>query len=86
MASTGGSSDVIALAADAYSVVLDFMDRRTGPLFGDVSCGVAAGGRVLAIEAGRTILLEEAKVIEFANKHKLAIVSLLQPNANRNAA
>ncbi len=47
---------------------------------------VAAGGRVLAIEAGRTILLEEPQVIDFANKHKLAIVSLIQPNARRDAA
>jgi len=46
----------------------------------------AAGGRVLAIEAGRTILLEEPQVIEFADKHKLVIVSLIQPNVRRDAA
>ncbi|MBN2294989.1 MAG: UDP-2,3-diacylglucosamine diphosphatase LpxI [Pirellulales bacterium] len=47
---------------------------------------LAAGGRVLAIEAGRTIILEEPAVIDFANKHKLAIVSLKHPEARKNAA
>ncbi len=37
---------------------------------------VEAGGRVLAIEAGRTILLEEPHVIDFANRNKLVIVAL----------
>ncbi len=36
----------------------------------------AAGGRVLAIEAGRTILLDGGEVIEFADRHGLAIVAL----------
>ena len=47
---------------------------------------IAAGGRVLAIEAGRTILLQEPEAIDFANKNKLVIVSLIQPCARRNAA
>jgi len=47
---------------------------------------LAAGGRVLAIEAGRTILLQEPDVIDFANKNKLVIVSLIQPRACKNAA
>lgn len=46
----------------------------------------AAGARVLAIEAGRTIILEEPAVIDFANKHNLAIVSLTQPDACKNVA
>jgi DUF1009 family protein len=37
---------------------------------------VAAGGSVLAVEAGRTILIDEREVIEFANRHKLVIVAL----------
>ena len=45
-----------------------------------------AGGQVLAIEAGRTIILEEPEVIDFANKHKLVIVSLNQPCEQKNAA
>ena len=47
---------------------------------------VVAGGRVLAIEAGRTILLEEPQAVDFANKHKLVIVSLIQPNIRENTA
>ena len=36
----------------------------------------AAGGRVLAIEAGRTIVVDQPQVIEFANRHKLVVVAL----------
>jgi UDP-2,3-diacylglucosamine hydrolase len=36
----------------------------------------ASGGRVLAIEAGRTILLDGAEVIELADRHGLVIVAL----------
>ena len=36
----------------------------------------AAGGRVLAIEAGRTILLDGGEVIDFADRHGLVIVAL----------
>ena len=46
----------------------------------------AAGGRVLAIEAGRTILLEQSKVIDFADEHKLVIVSMARPVGCRKAA
>lgn len=37
---------------------------------------VAAGGKLLAIEAERTIILDEPQVIEFANRHKLVLVAL----------
>jgi len=37
---------------------------------------VAAGGKVLAIEAGRTIIIDQPHVIEFANRHKLVVVAL----------
>lgn len=37
---------------------------------------VAAGARVLAVEAGKTILIDEPEVIDFANRHHLAIVAL----------
>jgi UDP-2,3-diacylglucosamine hydrolase len=39
-----------------------------------------AGGKVLAIEATRTILLEEPDAMEFANRNKLVIVSLVRPD------
>jgi UDP-2,3-diacylglucosamine hydrolase len=37
---------------------------------------IEAGGRVLAIEARKTILLDEPEVLEFADRHKLVIVAL----------
>jgi hypothetical protein len=40
---------------------------------------VAAGGHVLAIEAGRTIIIDEAQVVAFANQHKLVVVALNDP-------
>jgi UDP-2,3-diacylglucosamine hydrolase len=36
----------------------------------------ASGGRVLAIEAGRTIILDQDEVIRFANDRKMVIVAL----------
>jgi DUF1009 family protein len=35
-----------------------------------------AGASCLAIEAGRTIILDEPRLIEYANEHRLSIVSL----------
>ena len=35
----------------------------------------AAGGRVLAVEAGRTIIIDEPELIRFADQHKLTIVA-----------
>ena len=37
---------------------------------------VEAGGKVLAIEANKTIIVDEDDVVDFANKHKLAIVAI----------
>jgi len=37
---------------------------------------LATGGRVLAVEAGRTILLDAAEVIDFADRQGLIIVAL----------
>ena len=36
----------------------------------------AAGGKVLAVEAGRTIFLDQNAVIEYADRHGLVIVAL----------
>jgi len=36
----------------------------------------AAGGKVLAVEADRTIIVDEPAVMSYANRHKIAIVSL----------
>jgi DUF1009 family protein len=35
-----------------------------------------SGGRVLAVEAGKTILIDEPEVIEFANRHNLTVVAI----------
>ena len=37
---------------------------------------VQAGGRVLAVEADKTILIDEPEVIEFANRHDLTLVAI----------
>ena len=47
---------------------------------------VAAGARVLAIEAGRTILLDHSELIDFANKHRLVVLALSDPTALCRAA
>jgi DUF1009 family protein len=44
---------------------------------GTLETMLEAGGEVLAIEAGMTILLDEKDVIAFADRHKMIIVSLL---------
>ena len=35
-----------------------------------------SGGRVLAIEAGKTIIIDQAQVVDFANRNKMVIVAL----------
>ena len=47
---------------------------------GTLQTMVAAGARVLAVEAARTILLDEPRVIEYANRHKLVLVALESPS------
>jgi len=44
---------------------------------------IHSGGRVLAVEAGRTILLDESEVIDFANQNKLVIVAIEESAALR---
>ena len=44
---------------------------------GTLETMLEAGGEVLAIEAGKTILLDQHEVIEFANQHKMVIVALV---------
>ncbi len=47
---------------------------------------VEAGGRVLAIEAKKTIIVGQDELIAFADRHKLVIVSFSRPEAERVAA
>lgn len=42
-----------------------------------------AGARVLAIEADKTILIDEPEVIEAANQHRLCVVALSQADSGR---
>ena len=46
---------------------------------GTLESMVAAGARVLAVEAGRTIILDAPKLVAFADHHKLVLVAL-DPN------
>jgi DUF1009 family protein len=47
---------------------------------------VAAGAKVLAIEAGRTILLDDAEFRAYAAEHKLSVVALADGAALEAAA
>lgn len=47
---------------------------------------VKAGARVLAIEGGRTILLDGDEFCQFAEEHKLSVVALSDPAAAKAAA
>ena len=39
----------------------------------------AAGGKVLAVEAGRTIFLDQQAVVDFADRHGMVIVAMTDP-------
>ena len=43
---------------------------------GTVRTLVEAGGRVLAVEAGKTIIVDEPEVIQFARRHRLLLVAV----------
>lgn len=43
---------------------------------GTMETMLASGARVLAVEAGRTIIIDEPAVVEYANRHKLILVAL----------
>ena len=47
---------------------------------------VEAGAGVLAVEAGRTILLDRPELVEYANRHRLVVVALHDPDALCRAA
>ncbi len=49
---------------------------------GTLETMVQAGASVLAVEAGKTILLDQADVIAYADRHKLIIISL--PDGGEN--
>jgi DUF1009 family protein len=52
---------------------------------GTLETMLESGGEVLAIEAGKTILLDEREVIDFADRHKMVLVALADEEiANAN--
>ncbi len=52
---------------------------------GTLQAMVEAGGQVLAIEAGRTILIDELEFIRFAEEHRIQVVAM-QPTVFSNAS
>jgi DUF1009 family protein len=53
---------------------------------GTLQTMVAARARVLAIEADRTILLDEPEFLEFARRHNISVVSLCEADLRASAA
>jgi UDP-2,3-diacylglucosamine hydrolase len=45
---------------------------------GTLQSMVEAGGQVLAVEADRTILIDQAEFVQFANRHGIAVVAIRQ--------
>ena len=53
---------------------------------GTVRSLVEAGGRVLAVEAEKTIVVGRDELVAFADRHKLVIVAIDRPEVARHAA
>jgi len=72
----GGGFTVVKVAKPQQAMRFDVptVGRRT------LETMRQSGGSVLAIEAGRTILLDEPETIRWANQNGLTIVSLLRPD------
>jgi hypothetical protein len=49
---------------------------------GTLQTMVAAGARVLAIESGKTIVLDQPELVEFANRNRLIVVALQDPSSS----
>lgn len=47
---------------------------------GTIEALIAAGGKVLAIEAGKTIIIDQDQVVELADRHGLTIIALDDSN------
>ena len=69
---TSGGFTVVKVAKPQQDMRFDV------PTFGlkTMQTMLQSGGRVLAIEAGKTIFIDKKEVIDFADLHKIAIVSL----------
>lgn len=69
---TGGGFTVVKVAKPQQDMRFDV------PTIGvkTLETMVAAGAKMLVVEAGKTILVDEPEFIEFANRNKLIVVSL----------
>ncbi len=72
---TAGGFTVVKVAKPQQDMRFDVPTIGRGTL----ETMVEAGGRVLAVEAQRTIILDQAELIDFANRNKLIIVTLQSP-------
>lgn len=68
----GGGFTVVKVAKPLQDMRFDVPTIGLGTL----ESIVAAGARVLAVEAGRTIIVDQKEVVDFANRHKLVMVAL----------
>jgi UDP-2,3-diacylglucosamine hydrolase len=48
---------------------------------GTLQTMVAAGAKTLVVETGKTILVDQAEFLDFANRNRLIVVSLDRPEA-----
>ena len=69
---TSGGFTVVKVAKPQQDMRFDV------PTFGlkTMQTMLQAGGRVLAIEAGKTIFIDKKEVVDFADLHKIAVVSI----------
>jgi DUF1009 family protein len=69
---SGGGFTVIKVAKPQQDMRFDVPTIGMGTL----ETMATAGAKMLVVEAGKTILVDESHFLEFANRHKLVVVSL----------
>jgi len=69
---TSGGFTVVKVAKPKQDMRFDVPTIGMGTL----ETMAAAGGRVLAVEAGRTIFIDQSEVLDFANRQQMVIVAL----------
>ncbi len=79
---TAGGFTVVKVAKPQQDMRFDVPTIGQGTL----ESMVAAGAKVLAVEAGKTILIDEPQAIEFANRHHLVVVALDAATASSEIA
>lgn len=79
---TAGGFSVVKVAKPQQDMRFDVPTVGIGTL----ETMVAAGARVLAIESGRTILLDQRQFLEFADQHRIVVIAVDQPNQQQVAA